>query len=605
MAKYTPIVLLLASLLPIACSENTESSQPASPREVTVAISCDNGPESSPAEGTRTSIDESDWTTARWTKNDEIFAWATADAGASYALRAQRFTLAYFGVSFSSAVFTATIPEMPAGDYTYTAVSPAPETISGTQVSYRLPEVQTGRPDSGCDILAADPLSSAEALPSFDNFQQMTGTPPTHALRFRHKCHALRIEIPSGRHHWEGAQITRLQIDFPVDVVGTLSFDATRPAESMTLSEGRSSITLQLDSPLTEGESSYAWAFINPTTVSGDISFTAYSAEGYRSHTLTIPVDKRLEAGHITPVTLTVPEELPVSYLDFSIDDYSRLGEEPTGFEVLAPEGMTFRDGTTSKSFTKNQDNKYTVEFYAGLYGELLRSEPLTVLYESESATRVPGSSTVAFAGAERTEVGLVAPYLFSEDFSQTVYNDAHAEDNGSAGSEMTDANLPGWTGSRWKVDQQSLEFRTHIGTAVGPSGEYGRVDSPVLPVRPGRSVKVALHYEIGASFSGGASTFQSRILPDCIFGLSTDLGAPSGGTNSNQNYPSLRVEEYTLGKDGSPTNQPTIKDTTISDVTSGMRLTWFGYYNRSGLAAVTNANFYYYLDNIRVTIVP
>lgn len=595
MAKYTPIVLLLASLLPIACSENTESSQPASPHEVTVAISCDNEPESSPAEGTRTSIDESDWTTARWTKNDEIFAWATADAGASYALRAQRFTLAYFGVSFSSAVFTATIPEMPAGDYTYTAVSPAPETISGTQVSYRLPEVQTGRPDSGCDILAADPLSSAEALPSFDNFQQMTGTPPTHALRFRHKCHALRIEIPSGRHHWEGAQITRLQIDFPVDVVGTLSFDATRPAENMTLSEGRSSITLQLDSPLTEGESSYAWAFINPTTVSGDISFTAYSAEGYRSHTLTIPVDKRLEAGHITPVTLTVPEELPVSYLDFSIDDYSRLGEEPTGFEVQAPEGMTFRDGTTSKSFTKNQDNKYTVEFYAGLYGELLRSEPLTVLYESESATRVPGSSTVAFAGAERTEVGLIAPYLFSEDFSQTVYNDAHAEDNGSAGSEMTDANLPGWTGSRWKVDQQSLEFRTWVPASTTVGVQTGRVDTPPLPIRENRAVKVRIEYRMGAATDASPK-------PLCTFGLSHQAGAIGGG-NGGINYPDTRIDEFQLDKNGTPVNMPTQKVHTVDiPANTTTRLTWVGY-KASGIA--TRKNFFFYLDDIRVTIVP
>ncbi|MDE7069154.1 MAG: fimbrillin family protein [Alistipes sp.] len=597
MAKYTPIVLLLASLLPIACSENAESGQPASRGEATVAIFCDNGPEADEyaAAGTRTSIDENDWTSARWSKNDEIFAWATADGGASYALRAQRFTLAYFGVSFSSAVFTATVSEMPAGSYTYTAVSPAPEEISGTQVSYRLPEVQTGRPDSGCDILAADPLFSAEALPSFDNFQQMTGTQPAHALRFRHKCHALRIEIPSGRHHWNGAQITRLQIDFPVDVVGRVSFDATHPSESMTLSEGRSSITLQLDSPLTDQEHDYVWAFINPTAVSGDISFTAYSAEGYRSHTLSVPIDKTLEAGHITPVTLTVPEELPVSYLDLSIADYSRLGEEPTAFEVLAPEGMTFRDGTTSKSFTKNQDNRYTVEFYAGLYGELLRSEPLTVLYESASATRVPGESTVAFAGAERTEVSLVAPYLFSEDFSRTVYNDTHADDNGSTGFEMTDANLPGWTGSRWKVDQQSLEFRTYVPASTTVGVQTGRVDTPPLPIRENKAVKVRVEYRIGATT--GASP-----RPVCTFGLSNQSEAIAGG-NGSINYPNTRIEEFQLDKNGSPTNMPTSKTHTIEiPGNTTTRLTWVGY-KATGIA--TRANFYFYLDDIRVTIVP
>ena len=85
----------------------------------------------------------------------------------------------------------------------------------------------------------------------------------------------------------------------------------------MSLTEGSKSITLDLNTPLTDEAENYAWAFINPTTVSGDISFTAYTANGYRSHTLSVPIDREMAAGHITPITLTIPTELPVSYVDF------------------------------------------------------------------------------------------------------------------------------------------------------------------------------------------------------------------------------------------------------------------------------------------------
>ena len=188
----------------------------------------------------------------------------------NYTLNAQNFSLAYFTPSYSTAVFNSTVADMPAGTYTYTAVSPVPESVSGTQVSYQIPAKQTGRYEGKWDILAADPLT-ADALPLFEQSDQMLETPPSHAPRFRHKCHALRIEVPAGRNIW-GEPITRLVIDFPTEVVGTVSFDAADPSAPMSLTEGSKSITLDLNTPLTDEAENYAWAFINPTTVSGDIS---------------------------------------------------------------------------------------------------------------------------------------------------------------------------------------------------------------------------------------------------------------------------------------------------------------------------------------------
>lgn len=75
----------------------------------------------------------------------------------------------------------------------------------------------------------------------------------------------------------------------------------------MSLAEGSKSITLDLATPLTDEAENYAWAFINPTTMSGDISFTAYTANGYRSHTLSVSINREMAAGHIIPHYLDDP----------------------------------------------------------------------------------------------------------------------------------------------------------------------------------------------------------------------------------------------------------------------------------------------------------
>ena len=164
MAKKHRILLpVLALLLIGACSRNEEIEQPTSPSGgVEVAILCDNTKEPqvySLPDGTRTWIDDNDWASTRWDKNDKIALWATAD-GSNYTLNAQHFSLAYFTPSYSTAVFSSTVADMPAGTYTYTAVSPVPESVSGTQVSYQIPAKQTGRYEGKWDILAADPLTA-------------------------------------------------------------------------------------------------------------------------------------------------------------------------------------------------------------------------------------------------------------------------------------------------------------------------------------------------------------------------------------------------------------------------------------------------------------
>jgi outer membrane biogenesis lipoprotein LolB len=92
MAKRHRILLSVLALFLIgACSRNEEIEQQTSPSGgIEVAILCDNTKEPqvySLPDGTRTWIDDNDWASTRWDKNDKIALWATAD-GSNYTLSA-------------------------------------------------------------------------------------------------------------------------------------------------------------------------------------------------------------------------------------------------------------------------------------------------------------------------------------------------------------------------------------------------------------------------------------------------------------------------------------------------------------------------------------
>ncbi|WP_300107867.1 fimbrillin family protein [uncultured Alistipes sp.] len=607
--KY--LYILLALTLLTACTKNNDSDPNIpSGKDLFVAISCENGdgnPDvSSSSIAPHTSIDNNDWATTHWDDNDRIAIWASADGGSSYTLEAQTFSLAYFRTEFSAGVFSSTISTpMPDGEYTFTGVYPLPQSTNGTQVSYHISAEQSGRYDGTNDIMAADPVT-APALQTFASSDQMLTQLPDHTLHFRHKCHAIRIEIPTDRNIW-GVPVAKLQIDFPTEVVGNVSFDATAPSVPMTLSEGGRTITLNLEEPLTEKEENYAWAFINPTSIDGDISFTAFSTEGYRSHTLTVSVNKTMEAGRITPITLTVPEELPVSYLDFSIADYSQLGEEPTQFEIQAPEGMTFRDGSTSKTFTKDSPNK-SVAFYADLYGELLKTTPLTIIYESESATGVKGKTTVAYTGEERTAVGLIAPYLLFEDFSEIGEFHTANEDGGvdeSSGTILTDWGLENWNAARGgTVANTCIKANCYIAThsALTNSRVHGRIDSRPLPLKPGANVSVSVSFDTGYSKTIWSSD-QANSYATLTFGRTDDNSGSPIESGRTLNF--VTVQDQRVSELSDAANLPDkMQNLRVDGCSESSRLTWQIYSNRDKIWATTSVSVYCHVDNIRVTIV-
>ena len=364
----------------------------------------------------------------------------------------------------------------------------------------------------------------------------------------------------------------------------------------MSLTEGSKSITLDLNTPLTDEAENYAWAFINPTTVSGDISFTAYTANGYRSHTLSVPIDREMAAGHITPITLTIPTELPVSYVDFSVTgDSSNLGEEPYNLIVKAPEGMTFRDGTTEQTFPIDESNKYTVAFYGDLYGDLLAQQPLQVSFETENALVPQNVSVASFTPGEHLPIALKIPYLLSEDFDDKTdfeYKTEATTSNPDGISLSQYGFDEGWTGTRLQVSQKAMRISVrHETVALYP----GRLDTPPLAyIKPGKTVKLKV-------------TFNANKDNDylyCSFGTLTDT-APKKGNDGLENTLKEQIDNLNTLSGVSFGNIQGVCTCEVPAATNATRLSWLTQrtYNFTGNGWVSRT-WYMYLDNIRVTIV-
>ena len=594
MTKYSlPFAALFFSLSCWSCSTgpDCETTYPdGSNRRVEVRIAA------SSDSSTRTELGD-DGVTTEWVKDDRIALWAFSDGGSAVFER-EPFIFWSNKADKRGAFFVGSIPAMPAGTYRYYAAYPYPESVSGSRVTYEIPAEQDGTWRGELDIMLAS-ASAPELVPAdpdrLDDVNEL-------ALGFSHKIHALKVTVPAGRNLF-GRPVTMLRVRFPRPVTGRMTWDLAAPDSAPSMEGTGDAVTLRFARPVGEGDS--FWVFIAPGDMrGGEVLFTASDGTEF-TWPLSSGAFGDCTAGRITPVNLTLPEIRPSHDFRIAVNP-ENLGEAVTEINsIVCPEGYVFPsldNSNRTERVTSNGDGTFSVRIF----------NDMGTGFPDNTVSMTVGSANTEGVFGRRCEVRdvtasgctIMAPYLFFEDFTDTSFNDAHAEDDN--GSKLSGAGLVGWTGTRWKVDQQSLEFRTHIGSAAGPSGKYGRVDSPPLPLRAGSSVKVALHYEIGAAFNSGASTLVNYIHPDCLFGLSTDLGTPSGGSNGNQNYPEIRVEEYRLDKDGSPTNKPTRKDNNISEVRKGMRLTWFGYFQRtSNWAAVTGADFYYYLDNIRVTIVP
>lgn len=571
--KQLAILPTLAALAAaaVSCHDGADWLTPDTGRRIEVSIN---------APSTRTALCE-DGLTARWILGDRIALWAYAGGTAAFAN--VPFTLWYPREDPEQGLFTGEIDGMNAGTYDYYASYPTPEAAEGTKVSYTIPTVQDGTWNGDLDIMLAA-TQGAELKEEILN--EIT-------LRFHHKVHALKITIPEGR-NLLGRPIEKLRIEFPQPVAGRMTWDLAHPEAAPETAATARAVTLDFATPVDEGDT--FWVFIAPADLTGgQVRFTATDGTEY-SWPLSAWNFRDCAAGRMTPVRLTIDQPRPQQDFRITVDP-AHLGEPVTEIDSLTmPAGYEFPTlelSATTRTITPNGDGTFSTRIFSDQADALGTGMQVAIGVGSENTEGVYGRKCeVTNATAEGCTV--MAPYLFFEDFSDATGNAAHADENGANAYEMAEAGLPGWTGSRWKTEANtSLEFRTYIGSSTifgRQDNKYGRVDTPPLPLRNGKTVALSVSYDIG-------STGNSK----CTFGWTTQSGPIAGGRGyDNRTPPENEVETFAPDTSGSPTNMPTHKDYTIRNCVSGTRLSWFGTYNSGTVTAKT---FYFYLDNIRVTI--
>ena len=166
----------------------------------------------------------------------------------------------------------------------------------------------------------------------------------------------MRIQIPEGRNLW-GVGVRKLRVEFPRDVVGTMTADMAAPTAPPVLTEGSATVTAVLSEPLHESEEdspdgAYVWLFLCPGQVSGTVRFTAYDANGYQSGSLEVEMDRMLEAGRITPVNLTVPQELPVAWKSPNVLRSGRRKGRSSGTGRIRAVSKSIRRTATGSAIT-------------------------------------------------------------------------------------------------------------------------------------------------------------------------------------------------------------------------------------------------------------
>lgn len=590
------IISLVISLF-VGCSSKENTPHP--DRQITVylkAIQQDSDPSSSPT--TRTAIGGENLDHTYWSERDTIeLYWRTT--GSSDALNnGQPFSCYRFEGTVST--FSTEMEALPSGSYDYFATYPKPASVNGTQVTYNLPAEQPGTycpPDlhaeytGNLDFMLATPLSSQ---PNLDGNNTLT-------MNFIHQCHVMRIQVPTGRNQW-GSPIHKLRVEFPSPVVGKMTMDLTNPTATPTLTEGSNTVTAVLSKPLTESEEddvngNYVWLFLCPGTVNGTVRFTAYDENGYQSQSLSIELNKTLEAGKITPVNMTIPQELPVSWIDFSIVG-NNLGEDPQSFTVTAPEGATFRNGEATQTFAINSQNKYSLAFYNEVdgiaVGDLLSREGVTITYDTPNVL-ISEQTAVTVQPEGHTTTHLTVPYLLYEDFSNVNSFDYETDRSTSNPDAiwLNQYGLTGWSGTRVGVETGKA---MRISVRHETIAQYpGRMDSPPLSaIKEGHSVKVRL------SFNAGQTSEWVR----CKVGVTTQNDLHSGNTEPEGGF-----TETQFALDADYNNIPNAytfqSESFLQSCTNQTRLSWnvvreYDFWGNGG----SFRTWFIYLDNIRVSIV-
>lgn len=562
---------------------------------------------------TRTELGEGDGSAGsaqeiRWSVGDRISVWAKAEGASSYTLEATPFQLATYNEVYSSADFVAAAAAMSEGTYTYHALYPVPASLSGTTVSYTLPATQSGQYEPSLDVMTATTTGNALLQRTAGEFPVQWREPE---LSFSHLFHLIRIRIPEGKNYL-GLDIRRLEITFPQEVVGTVTFDVTDPASTIEWSNLSNTVTVDLSAEhMINAADGYIWLHVKPTELDGTISFVAYNEAGVESATISTTLQKSLEAQRITPIALTIPDSplAPITYIDIR-EVVNNLGEDwqtmtLSGYSFVVPYTSTT---TTTMQLMPNAEDRYMVAIVADPASMGGASLPLQ--YESEHCLfddPITLPSTVVADAFNRIDKQV--PYVFEEDFSgiTSSFENGTVHKTSDAGEydaiALSQYGLNDWYGAR-VGGAAGLNLRICSRMEMGlwvTNKNKGRVDTPVLSrLKSGANATITVSYDYAGDRyeSVGSGGFP-------VYSAGTSTSVVEKGDNEIEN---VVISGQVLAIDGPNANGTYYGNTphhtsfNASGCANTTRVCWYLTNNRSAEFA-GNGMYWLYIDNVKVQI--
>ena len=542
---------------------------------------------------------------ASWVEGDTFTLWAENRTG-GFNINGADFTLMYYWHSYQSAVFTSQANALAEGDYTYYAVSPKPQSTNGLKATYTIPAEQNGTSfNGGYDIMVATPVE-AEAL-SAEKVNNL-------ALDFQHKMHTLKMTIAKNNFPYV---ISKLDLTFPSSVVGKVVVDAKNNGAAVEVSDTGNILTLNINKELNINDVLYA--VVLPSSIDGEVTLTAQSAKGHTSIPRTFNMSKELKEGHITPMSVVIPDVLRVTTIRFSIGE-NKLGEAIQKLTIID------NNGANLGTFDANSSNTYDLT-YNGMFEDSGYSSfggrTFTARFESAHAI-VEQQFTMPTIEEYITNVvpAIDVPYLFFEDFSSIHTN--FDKDDYNGGSLMTSDGIlldnymgvSGWNAAHVKgVIGQCVRVNVRHEYTMGATRTNGRLDSPAM-----KSLKAGANVTLKVEFGMGSYGTDSKEIY-CFAGTHTAAeSSPLNGWNETKAFGSpsndasripskLTNHCYSSGHiapaysdDSFGESFPTYSFT-ASGCTSETRFVWVPGTNNTTWSSIGNAHYYLYIDNIRVSI--
>ena len=556
----------------------------------------------------RTLIAE-DGFSARWSGGDQIALWAVDESG-NIEMEAAVFNMHHFSHNYQTAIFKSLITPLTGSSYTYYATCPAPKAVSGTTATFTLPAVQNGSNAMGVrDIMVATPAQGAALT---------EGVAADLGLRFAHKMHALRIVLPATAMS-NGREVSHIVMKFPTAVVGDVVVDVANPQSPTTLQNGTDTVTIQIPEGYAAGD--YLWVMIHPTTLSGEISYIAYSGE-YMSVEKVISLDKSAEEAHISPMSIPVPEPEPATTIYLDVTE-NNLGEDFNTLSIIDEGGAVVR------TFTPNAANRYTIVINGEIDESYYAGKTFTFRYDSDNAIvedKVTFNGFVAYGDNNFTSK---VPYLLFEDFECIT---TESNSNGDNTYDKNDRNQPGvsldnimcspgWNAARYWTKGHAMRINTRAQATsaifkVWASSHYGRLDTPQLKnLKSGKTVNLKLQFDAGGN-KHKESTFTVNSIPLAVATHTNSAnpidGIPTGATGITSTYDTTLADfgttigmtpnlGNTYGADAFGETYPTF-EMGVPAATSATRLVFYPAIDCDN-SKTGNAEINIYIDNIRVSI--